>query len=93
MVAVVIVVGDEPFDAGVKITWQEVILQQNAVFEGLVPSFYLALGLRVVWSATNVIHTMIIEPVSQFCQDVAGAIIRQLSRLVTDSQLITPRCL
>ena len=48
MVAVMIVVGDEPLDAGVEIARQEVVLQQDAVLEGLMPSFDLALRLRVV---------------------------------------------
>ena len=41
MVAVMIVVGDEPLDAGVEIARQEVVLQQDAVLEGLMPSFIL----------------------------------------------------
>ena len=44
MVAVMIVVGDEPLDAGVEITWQEVVLQQDAVLEVLMPSFDTPLG-------------------------------------------------
>ena len=72
MVAVMVVVGDKPFDAGVKVTRQEVVLQKNAVLEGLVPALNLTLCLWMVWSATNVIHTLIIEPVGQFCRDIAG---------------------
>ena len=39
MVAVMIIVGDEPLDAVVKTARQEVVLQQHAVLEVLMPSF------------------------------------------------------
>jgi hypothetical protein len=41
-----IVVIDEPADAGFKIARQVVVLQQDAVLEGLMPAFDLALCLR-----------------------------------------------
>ena len=36
---------DERFDLGFKVTGQEVVLQQDAVLQGLVPALDLALGL------------------------------------------------
>ena len=39
MVAVVVVVGDEASDVGLEITRQEVVFQQDAVLEGLMPPF------------------------------------------------------
>ena len=47
MIALVVVVLDEGLDLGLKIAGQEVVLQQDAVFEGLVPALDLALRLRV----------------------------------------------
>ena len=41
--ALVIVVVDEGFDLGFEITWQDVILQQDAVLLGLMPPFDFAL--------------------------------------------------
>lgn len=41
-VAVMIVVLDEALNAGVEITGQEVVLKQDAVFQGLVPASPLA---------------------------------------------------
>jgi hypothetical protein len=38
MVALVIVMIDEGFDLGFKITWQEVVFQQNSVLQRLMPS-------------------------------------------------------
>ena len=63
VVSVVIVVFHEALDAGVEIAGHEVGLQQDAVLQGLVPAFYLALGLWVIRSATNMIHALTIQPV------------------------------
>ena len=76
MVAVMIVVGDEPLDAGVEVARQEVVLQQDAVLEGLMPSFDLALRLRVVGRTSDMIHAVIIGPFSDFTRDVTGAVVR-----------------
>ncbi len=53
MIALVIVVGDEGLDPGFEIAWQEVVLQQNAVLQGLMPALDLALCLRVIRCSTN----------------------------------------
>ena len=45
VIALVIVVVDEGCDLGFKITGQEVVFQQDAVLECLVPAFDLALSL------------------------------------------------
>jgi len=59
-----IILGDKPLDAGVEITWQEVVLHQDAVLEGLMPAFGLALRLRVLGRTSDMIHAVIIEPFS-----------------------------
>ncbi len=46
-IALVIVVVDEVPDLSLEITGQVIILQQNTILHGLMPSFYFALGLRV----------------------------------------------
>ena len=48
MIARVVVALDEGLDLGFEIAWQEVVLQQDAVLERLVPAFDLALGLGMV---------------------------------------------
>ncbi len=47
VVSAVIIMVDEGLDLGFKIARQEVVFEQDAVFEGLVPALDLALGLRV----------------------------------------------
>ena len=44
VVALVVVVIDEGFDLGFEVTCQEVVFEQNAGFQGLMPTFDLALG-------------------------------------------------
>ena len=46
VVTLVVVVLDERLELGLEVAGQEVVLQQDAVFQGLVPALDLALGLR-----------------------------------------------
>ena len=68
-----IVVGDEVTDLGLQITWQIVILQQDAVLQRLVPALDLALGLRMERRATDMIDAMVFEPFRQVTGNVARA--------------------
>jgi hypothetical protein len=56
VVALVVIVIDEPGDAGFKIARQVIVLEQDAVFERVMPAFGLALCLRVAGRAANVAH-------------------------------------
>jgi hypothetical protein len=46
----------EGFDFCLQVIREELIFQQDAVFQGLVPSFDLALCLRVIRSAPDMAH-------------------------------------
>ena len=48
VISLVIVKIDEGLDLRFQICREEVVLQQDAVFQGLMPSFDLSLGLRMV---------------------------------------------
>ncbi len=76
VIASVVVVLDERVDLLAEITGQVVVLQQDAVLQGLVPSLDLTLSLRVIWSAAHMVHLLIFQPVSQFTGDVTGTIVR-----------------
>jgi len=52
MDALVIVVIDKGRDLRLDIAGQEVVFEQDAVLEGLMPTLDLALGLRMVWRTT-----------------------------------------
>lgn len=60
-----IVMVDEGRDLGFKIAGQEVVFQQDAVLEGLVPAFDFALGLRMVRRTARVFHALVLQPLSQ----------------------------
>jgi hypothetical protein len=53
VIALVIVVFDERFDLRFQIAGEVIILQQDAVFQGLVPALDLALRLRVERCTAN----------------------------------------
>ena len=65
VIATMVVVIDEGINLLPEIARQIVVLEQNAVLEGLVPSLDFALSLRVVWSATNMVHLLIFQPLGQ----------------------------
>ena len=61
-----IVMIDECFDLSLQVCREEVVVQQDAVLQGLMPPFNLALGLWVIWRTSNVSHFLVIQPFSQF---------------------------
>ena len=71
MVALMVVVVDEGFNLRLEITGQEVVFQQDAVLEGLMPSLDLTLRLGVLGRAARVLHALTFEPFSQVARDVA----------------------
>ena len=93
MVSLMIVVIDEQLDLLFEITRQEVVFQQYAVLQGLVPTFDLALRLRMIRRATNVAHLIVLDPISKFAGDVTQSIVREQAWLMNDIDLITARCL
>ena len=71
VVAPVIVVLDERRDLAFEVSGQEVVLQQDAVFQRLVPALDLTLGLRMERGAANMVHVLGFDVVRQFARDVA----------------------
>ncbi len=65
VVTLMVVVIDEGLDLRLKIARQEVVFQQDAVLQGLVPSFDFALGLRMVRCAPRVLHAFVFQPCGQ----------------------------
>ena len=72
-----VVVLDEGFNLSFEITWQEVVLQQNAVLQGLMPTFDLALSLGMIRRTARVLHAFVLQPFRQFAQDVAGTVVAE----------------
>ncbi len=89
VVALVIVVLDERLDLAFEIAGQEVVFQQDAVLQGLVPALDLALGLRMEGCAANVAHTLGFDVIGQFARDIAWAIVAEQPGPVVDMGLVT----
>ena len=88
VVALVIIVLDERFDLGFKVAGQEVVFQEDAVLQGLVPTLDLALGLGMIRRSAHMLHPSIVEPFGEVARYVAGAIVAEQPRLVLDVRLI-----
>ena len=58
VVAAMVVMIDEGGDLPLEVARQEVVLQQDAVLQCLVPALDLALGLRMARSTAGVIHAL-----------------------------------
>ncbi len=56
MLAAEVVVLDESADAGLEPAWQVVVLQHDAVLQGLMPTLDLAQGLRMVRCAAGIVR-------------------------------------
>ena len=76
VIALVVVMLDERIDLGFKIAGQEVILQQDAVLQGLMPPLDLTLGLRVIRRTTRVFHALVLQPFRQVARDIAGPVVQ-----------------
>ena len=70
MVAPVIVMIDEGLDLGFKIKRQEVVFQQDAVLQSLMPPFDFALCLRMIRGSSAVLHALVLKPFGQIARDV-----------------------
>ena len=70
VISVMIVVIDEGVDLVSQIAGQVIVFQQDAVLQRLVPSLDLALGLRVMRGATDVIDALVLKIVGQVGGDV-----------------------
>ena len=59
VISQMIIVSDEVADSGFEIARKIVVLKQDAVLQRLVPSFDLALGLRMERCTTDVIEAVV----------------------------------
>ncbi len=91
MVTMVVVVIDEPTDLPLEVTRQEVIFEQDAVLQRLMPALDLALGLGVVWRAADMLHATIVEVIRQITGNVRRTVVRQETWLVNDLGMVTTR--
>ena len=74
---VVVVVINEGVDLGLQVGRQVVVLEQNAVLQGLVPALDLALGLGMEGSAADVADAALVEPFRQIAGNVGGTVVAE----------------
>ena len=88
VVTLVVVMIDEGADLVFEIAWQIIVLQQDAVLQGLMPTLDLALGLRVIGCATDVAHTLVLEPFGQVAGDIGRAVVAEQPGFVNNISAI-----
>lgn len=91
VISFVIVIRHKAFDLTLQVTRQEVIFQQDSVFQRLVPSLDFSLRLRMIRRAAHMAHVVVFDVVRKLARDVAGTIVRQKSWLMNDMRLVTAR--
>jgi hypothetical protein len=82
VVAMVVVVFDEGGDGGFKFPFEEVVFEQDAVLQGLLPSIDLALGLRMHRRAANMLHALVLKIFGQIPRNIGRAIVAEQARFV-----------
>lgn len=75
VVSIVVVKFDERFDLRLQIRQEEVIFQQDAVLQGLMPSFDPALTLWMIRRPPDMPHIFVAQPLSQLARDVAAGVL------------------
>src|SRR5690348_11529644 len=90
VVTAAVVVVDEGGDLGFEIAREEVVFQQDAVLEGLVPALDLALGHWMIGRTAQMFDVASTEPVGQVARDITGTVIGQQPRSIRELGLIQP---
>lgn len=70
VIAGMIVMFDEGGDLPLEIARQVIVVEQDAVLQGLMPALDLALGLGMIRRAAHMLHVFMFEPPGQVVRDV-----------------------
>ena len=71
VITTVVVVIHECLDLMFEVAGQVLVFQQDPVFERLMPALDLTLSLWMMGCATDVVHALVFQPLSQITADVA----------------------
>ncbi|QFT02033.1 hypothetical protein FIV06_31650 (plasmid) [Labrenzia sp. THAF191b] len=88
MIALMIIVLDERADCLFECARQVVVFEQDAVLERLVPTLDLPLCLWMIGGAADMVHALILEPISQVAGDITAAIVTEQARPVGDGDAV-----
>ena len=75
MIADVVVVFDEGVNLPFEIAGQIVVVEQNAVLQGLVPTLDLSLSLGMIRCPAHMLHALVLEPPGQIAGNVRRTIV------------------
>ena len=70
VIALVVLVIDKGFDLSLEIAGQEVVFQQDAVLQSLMPPLNFTLCLGMISCAPAVLHSFVLQPFCQITRDV-----------------------
>ncbi len=88
VVSAMIAMLHEGRDLRFKVFLEEVVFQQDAVLERLVPTLDLALRLRMARSAVGLIDLLFLQPFPEIGGDVTRTVVGQQARPVLDLDLV-----
>ena len=78
MIALMVVVTDERIDLRFKVSGQEVVFQQDAVLQRLMPALDLSLRLGMIRRAARMLHAFVGKILSQIARDVTRPVVKLL---------------
>lgn len=88
VVSAMVVVLDEGYDLGFEVFFEEVVFEQDAVLQSLMPAFDFPLCLRMAGSAVNLVDLVCLQPFTEIGSDVTRAVVGQQARPVFDLDLV-----
>ena len=88
VVAVIVIVTDESANLAFKVSGQEVVSQHDAVFQRLMPTPDLTLGLGMIGGCPDMLHTLVFEPVRKVAEDGGRAIATEQPGFVDNVGLV-----
>ena len=88
VIADVVVVLDEGADLPFEVARQIIVVEQDAVLQGLVPALDFPLGLGMIRSAAHMLHVFALEPRGQIVRDVTRSVVAQKPRSLRDGDVV-----
>ena len=70
VIAGMVVMLDEGGDLAFEIAGQVVVLKQDSVLERLMPALDLALGLRMIRRAADMLDVLLVQPIGKIARDI-----------------------
>ena len=89
VIAFVVIVRHKIGKSQLKLPREKEDIEFDNRFHGAMVTFDLALGLRMIWGTTDMIHLPVFQPIGQVVRDVTRPVVAEQARLVQNRHLIT----